>query len=338
MRIAQVSTLATPVRQVGAGSVESLVWLLSRELTAMGHEVSVFAAGGSETPGELVTTLPGPYGENGSPADWQLCEWINLCCAVAQSGRFDVIHAHAYLWALPLLPLCRSAMVNTLHVWPTEDAVKLWRGAPGAVVTAISQAQWNGFAPAPIAAVIPHAIDASQFTFRERADDYVCYFGRFIPEKGPLHAIAAAKALGVRLRMAGPWTPYFREAIEPHLKEGSVEYAGYLAGAARDEFLGRARALLYPVQQAEPFGLVMAEAMTCGTPVVALRVGAAPEVIEQGVTGYCAASMGEFEEKLAASFSLDRARVREQAMLTFDARRMARQYESVYQCAVQRKG
>src|SRR5262249_31749344 len=105
MRIAQISTLSTPVRRDGSDSIESLVWLLTRELVSMGHEVAVFAAAGSETSGELVATLPGPCGTDGLPDDWQLCEWINLCKAVEQSARFDVLHSHAYLSGLPQPPL-----------------------------------------------------------------------------------------------------------------------------------------------------------------------------------------------------------------------------------------
>ena len=118
MRIAQVATLSTPVRREGSDSIESLVWLLSRELIDMGHEVTVFACAGSEPPGELVATLPGPYARDGSPGNWQLCEWINLCRAVEQSGRFDVLHSHAYLWGLPLEGLSRAPLVHTLHVSP----------------------------------------------------------------------------------------------------------------------------------------------------------------------------------------------------------------------------
>src|ERR1039457_445842 len=111
MRIAQVSTVSAPVRRASGGSVESLVWLLTRHLKQMGHEVTVFGIAGSEPEGELVETLPGPYAESGSPDDWQLCEWINLCRAIEQSGRFDILHSHAYLWGLPLEPLARAPMV-----------------------------------------------------------------------------------------------------------------------------------------------------------------------------------------------------------------------------------
>src|SRR5262245_66193541 len=130
MRIAQVSTLATPVRRERSDSIEYLVWLLSRELTRLGHEVTVFATAGSKTCGELVATLPGPYGEDGSPDDWQLCEWINLARAVEESGRFDVLHSHAYLWGLPLQGLAGAPMVHTTHVCPDDDTARLWSAAP----------------------------------------------------------------------------------------------------------------------------------------------------------------------------------------------------------------
>src|SRR5262249_13465613 len=132
MRIAQVSTLATPVRRERSDSIEYLVWLLSRELTRLGHAVTVFAAAGSEVYGELVVTLPGPYGTDGSPDDWQLCEWMNLCRAVEESGRFDVLHSHAYLWGLPLERLARSPMVHTFHLGPYENEAALRALVPGA--------------------------------------------------------------------------------------------------------------------------------------------------------------------------------------------------------------
>src|SRR5260370_34415940 len=125
MRIAQVSTVGTPVRREGSDSIESLVWLLGRELTRLGHEVTTFAAAGSEAYGELVATLPGPYGTAGAPDDWQLCEWVNLCRAVEQSGRFDVLHSHAYLWGLPLSRLARAPMVHTLHIIAYEEEARL---------------------------------------------------------------------------------------------------------------------------------------------------------------------------------------------------------------------
>jgi glycosyltransferase involved in cell wall biosynthesis len=332
MRIAQVSTLATPVREKGSGSIEGLVWLLTRELVRMGHDVTVFAAAGSEVCGELVATLPGPYATAGSPDDWQLCEWINLCRAVEQSGRFDVLHSHAYLWGLPLEPLSRAPMVHTLHVLPDpeEDSARLRAMVCGACVTAISHYQWSAFPEFPPAPVIYHGVDASQFTFQPQPEDYVCFLGRFTAEKGPLQAIGAARVLGVRLLLAGPHNDYYRQHLKPLVDGRSVEYVGPVGGAERDQLLGGARALLYPLTYPEPFGLVLVEAMMCGTPVVAMRLGAVPEIVDEGITGYCADSEEEFARQVFPSFALDRSRVRERAEARFSAERMAGQYARLY--------
>src|SRR5689334_98126 len=120
MRIGLASTLATRVSPVQAGSVESLVWLLARELTRLGHEVTVFACAGSDVPGELMATVPGPYATAGAPADWQLAEWLNLTWGAAATAHLDVLHAHAYLWSVPLEPLARCPLVHTTHVLPDE--------------------------------------------------------------------------------------------------------------------------------------------------------------------------------------------------------------------------
>ena len=121
MRIAQVSTVSAPVRHATAGSVESLVWLLTRELVRLGHEVTVFGTAGSECDGKLVATLPGSYGAKGTFDDWQLCEWVNLARALERSSEFDIIHTHAYLWGLPLERMSPGAMVHTLHIVPDDN-------------------------------------------------------------------------------------------------------------------------------------------------------------------------------------------------------------------------
>jgi glycosyltransferase involved in cell wall biosynthesis len=330
MRIGQVATVGTPVRREGSDSIESLVWLLSRELTRQGHEVTVFACAGSEVDGELVATLPGPYGTAGAPDDWQLCEWINLCRAVQQSGRFDVLHSHAYLWGLPLQGLSRAPMVHTLHVSPYDQEARLWSLFPDARVTAVSAAQWGAYPQFRPAAVIHHGVDPEQFTFRAEPEDYVCFLGRFIPGKGPLTAIAVARSLGLRLVLAGPPGDYFEEHVKPLVDGRSVVHAGYVSGRKRDQLLGGARALLYPVQAPEPFGLVQVEAMLCGTPVVGLRLGAVPEVIDEGVTGYTASTEEDFAHQVLRSVALDRRQIRQRAEGRFSARRMAEQYARLY--------
>ncbi len=331
MRIAQVATLCTPVRRDHCGSVESLVWLLSRELIRLGHEVTTFAAAGSETEGALVATLPGPYGQAGSPGDWQTCEWVNLCRAIEQSDRFDVMHSHGYLLGLPLEPMSKSPMVHTYHVQPATDQADLWRLAKSPCVTALSSVQWNAFPDLKPAAVIHHGVDPDQFTFQPVPGDYFCYLGRFMPEKGPLAAIEAAKAVGVKLMLAGPRNPYYNQHIEPLVDGLTVLYVGYMSGRERDQLLGNARALLYPLQSAEPFGLVIPEALMCGTPVVTNRLGAVAELVDDGVTGCIAASPADFVQQIRRSFTLDRHQIRKTAEARFTARRMAEQYAALYE-------
>jgi glycosyltransferase involved in cell wall biosynthesis len=331
MRIAQISTLSAPVRRDSGGSVEGLVWLLTRELARLGHEVTVFGASGSEVEGEVVATLPGPYGAAGSFDDWQLCEWVNLCQAVEQSHRFDVLHTHAYLWGLPLEPFSRAPMAHTLHIVPDENAARLRRKWPDAPVVSVSNHQWSAFPDLTPATVIHHGVDTTQFEFRAEPEDYVCYLGRFTSGKGPLHAIHAARALGIRLVLAGPENAYYREQIKPHVDGCTIEYAGFVRGSERSRLLGGAKALLYPIQFAEAFGLVLVEAMLCGTPVAAIGLGAVPEIVDEGVTGCIAKSMEDFPRIIPKCFALDRATVRRQAVTRFSAERMAQAHAQFYE-------
>lgn len=330
MRIAQIATLSAPVRRDSSGSVESLVWLLTRELARLGHEVTVFGIAGSEADGEVVATLPGSYARDGAPEDWHLCEWVNLCKAIEQSDRFDVMHSHAYLWGIPLQPFSRAPLVHTLHIVPDEDAAKLWAAAPQSRVTAISQHQWSTFPHLKPAAVIPHGVDTAEFTFREKPDDYVLYLGRFVPGKGPVQAVQAVRKLGLRLILAGPSSSYFREKIQPLVDGKNVEYAGFVTGKNRDELLGGAKALIYPIQYPEAFGLVLVEAMLCGTPIAAIGFGAVPEIVDDGLTGSIAGEMKDFPQTIRKCFSLNRRQIRIRAEQRFSAAKMAEGYLRVY--------
>ena len=330
MRIAQISTLASPVRRDHASSVEHLVWLLTRGLIKLGHQVTLFASGNSQTNGALMAALPGSYGDEGVPIDWQLCEWINLCCAIEQSERFDVLHSHAYLWGLPLQPLSQAPMVHTLHIAPEGNSVRLWSMWPETRVTAVSRDQWRPFPQFAPMATILHGVDPDQFTFRAKPGDYVCYLGRFTGAKGPLDAIAAARELDLRIILAGPDDAYYRQNIAPLVDGNMVEFIGYVGEVERSRLLGGARALLYPIHYQEPFGLVLVEAMMCGTPIAAMRLGAVPEIVDEDVTGCTTGNRAEFCQTVLRAMALDRAQVRRTAIARFSADRMVREYAELY--------
>ena len=337
MRIALVSTVSSSVQQNAGGSVESWTWLLARELNRLGQTVTVYGCAGGSVDGDYVATIPGPYGEGGSFDDWQLCEWVNLCRAVADSSRFDVVHSQAYLWGIPLQPMARSPMVHTLHIVPDDNAAGLWRQFPTSAVTGISKHQWSAYPELEPAAVIPHGVDETQFPLREKPDDYLLYLGRFVSGKGPLQAIGAARALGLNLVLAGPENAYFREKIRPLVDGKSIQYVGFVRGAERSRWLGGARALLYPIQYPEAFGLVLVEAMLCGTPVAALRHGAVPEIVKEGVNGFTALTTEELPSVVPKCFALDRGRIRQNALERFSSAGMAQAYLRLYEEVIRRK-
>ncbi len=330
MKIALISTVSTPVRASHAGSVESLVWLLSGQLQRLGHDVTVFGCAGSEVPSKLVTTLPGSYGADGSPDDWMLCEWINIGRAIARSGEFDVMHCNAYLWGVPLAGACRCPMLSTMHILPYDDDAAIWRACPEAKVSAISAFQWKEFPELTPRQIIHHGVDESQFTFRDDHDGYLAYLGRFIANKGPREAIEIARKAGLPIRLAGPGSDYFEQEIAPLVDGKNVIYVGPLDVAQRDEFLGRAAALVYPLIEPEPFGLVQIESMLAGTPVIAPAIGAIPEIVTPGVNGVLAGTIDELPALVEAAMSLDRAAVRASAVRRFSAARMAQDYARLY--------
>ncbi len=336
MRIAQISTVDTPVRRNHSSSVEQLSWVLARELTALGHEVTTFGAAGSDVAGRFCETLPGTYGENGSPEDWRLCEWINIARALESSRDFDIVHSHGYLLGLPFDAHISTPMVHTLHIHPYEDSIRLRTLFPKVNVVGISRFQWSEIPGLPPVAIIPHGIDVGQFTFRATPSDYLAFLGRFVPDKGVLTAIRSARSLGIPLKLAGPRNDYFEAVIAREVDGRNVEYVGPVTGESRDRFLGEAKAILYPIEAPEPFGLVQIEAMMCGTPVVATRIGAVTEIVDEGITGFTALDPGEFIRQIPRAIALTRPTIRATAEKRFSATAMAEAHAALYKSLVKK--
>jgi glycosyltransferase involved in cell wall biosynthesis len=208
--------------------------------------------------------------------------------------------------------------------------VRLWSRYPEAPFVAISQEQKRLLAGLNVVDVVLHGIDTDNFTFREKPEDYLLFLGRFTEGKGVLQAIEIAKRVGMRLILAAAEDDYYREKVAPHVDGRTVIYHGEADYPTKVRLYGGARALLYPIQAREPFGLVLAEAMACGTPVAALDKGAVREVVDDGVTGAVFENLEQMANDLPRVFNLSRRAVRARAVERFGVERMVREYEAVY--------
>jgi glycosyltransferase involved in cell wall biosynthesis len=334
LRIAQIAPVAVSVPPPLSGSIESLTALLTDGLVAAGHAVTLFATGESRTQATLHATFARGYREDPGNWPWELCEMINISAAIERAATFDVIHYQAkyHPFALPFGRLAGVPVVITLHHAPGEHEVALWaRHYPDTPFTAISRAQARSMAGLNLVGVVPHAIDVPAFPFAPEPRDYLLFLGRFVEGKGVLQAIEVARRVRMPLVLAAEANDYYREKVAPLVDGTSVVFAGEVADAAKAALLGGARALLYPVQSGEPFGLVLAEATTCGTPVAALDRGAVREVVEDGVTGGVFGSLDAMIEGLPRVLALDRAGVRAVAAERFSVERMVAGYTAVYE-------
>ena len=333
MRIAHVAPVATTIPPRKSGSVETMTSLLTEGLVARGHEVTLFATADSTTGATLHAIYPHGYWHDTDMWPWEFYEMLNLAAAVERARDFDIIHYEAafYPMSLAFTRLSPTPIVQTLHHSPGEDEIRLWSRYPEAPFVAISNEQARLLAGLNVVATVLHGIDVRGFVFRERPDDYLLFLGRFTDGKGVLQAIEIAKRAGLRLMLAAAEDAYYREKVAPHVDGTRVVYHGEADCETKVRLYGGARALLYPIQAGEPFGLVLAEAMACGTPVAALDRGAVREVVDEGVTGIVFADLEQMANGLERVFNLDRRRVREQAIRRFGAERMIDEYVRVYE-------
>jgi glycosyltransferase involved in cell wall biosynthesis len=332
MRVAVVGPVAQSIPPERSGSVETVTALLTDGLVAAGHDVTLFATGSSTTGARLHATFSRGYHEDTSLWPWELCELFNLAAAVERAAQFDVIHYQAVFAPISLAftRLSATPILLTLHHAPTPPEIALWSGYSEAPFVAISAAQARLLDGLNVVGTIHHAVDAATFAFRSEPEDYLVFLGRFTEGKGVLQAIDVARRAGLRLVLAAAANDYYREVVAPLVDGRRVVYAGEVDLAAKVKLLGGARALLYPVQSSEPFGLVIAEAMACGTPVAALGRGAAGEIVDDGVTGGVFDSLDALVDGLPSVLALDRCRVRNRAVERFGPDRMVTEHIETY--------
>lgn len=340
LRIAHIAPVATTIPPPKSGSVETMTSLLTEGLVARGHDVTLFATADSQTSAKLAATYPHGYWHDEHMWPWELYEMLNLAAAVERADEFDIIHYEAayYPMSLAFARLSPAPIVQTLHHSPSAAEVRLWSRYPEAPFVAISREQARLLDGLNVVDTVLHGIDTKNFTFREQPDDYLLFLGRFTEGKGVLQAIAIARRVGMRLILAAAEDDYYRDKVAPHVDGTQVVYYGEASFEAKVKLYGGARALLYPLQAREPFGLVLAEAMACGTPVAALDKGAVREIVDTGVTGVVFDNLEQMANELTCVFDLDRRRVRQQAVARFGVERMVDEYAAVYHRIVEAHG
>jgi glycosyltransferase involved in cell wall biosynthesis len=334
MRIAQVAPLYFTVPPKLYGGTERVVSYLTEELVTLGHEVTLFASGDSETRAKLIAACPRA-----------LCHMVNygdprayfarmMDLVFADVSRFDVIHFHTEAIQFPLLRDQPCPNVTTLH----GPIAPRWRALVDEYNPPLVSCSDNQRLPLPDAnwqATVHHGLPRDLFTFREAPGDYLAFIGRISRQKRLDRAIRIACEAGMKLKVAAEIDredQHFKQDIEPLLREARewVEFVGEIGGRAKNEFLANAQALLFPIDGPEAFGLVMIEALACGTPVIAWRSGPVPEVIDDGRTGFLVESVAEAVAAVGRIAGLSRHTCRQTFDERFDAACMARKYVEVY--------
>jgi glycosyltransferase involved in cell wall biosynthesis len=336
MRIAQIAPLAEAVPPRRYGGTERVVSYLTEELVNQGHEVTLFASGDSRTSARLVACCPTALRLDESVSDPVPYTLMMLDRVRACADEFDILHFHTELEHFPIFQDIASRTVTTLHGRLDANELSPFYGRFSQFpLVSISNDQRRPMPPVNWVGTVYHGLPIDLLKFNARPDGgYLAFLGRIAPEKGPDSAIEIAKRSGVPLRIAAKVAEqdreYFEKHIRPLLDDPRIEFVDEIGDGAKGEFLGRSRALLFPIDWPEPFGLVMIEAMACGTPVIAYPEGAVPEIIEAD-TGFVVTSVDEAVRAVSRLEELDRATIRNRFEERFSARRMAHDYVEIYE-------
>jgi glycosyltransferase involved in cell wall biosynthesis len=337
LRIAQVSPLYEAVPPKLYGGTERIVAYLTDELVRRGHAVTLFASGDSTSQARLKAVVPTALRLGAAGQDTLAPHILELAQVFDRAHEFDVIHSHTGYVAFPFSRFSPGATVHTMHGRLDQpETFALHHHFRDEALVSISLDQRRPLDPFGVnwAGTVYHGLPLDQYAYAPRAGEYLAFLGRISPEKRPDLAIALAKQAGVPLRIAAKVDPvdreYFAREIEPLLDHRLVEFVGEIGEEDKPAFLGGARALVFPIDWPEPFGLVMIEALACGTPVIARRRGSVPEVIRHGRTGFIVESMADMVRAVRRLDRIDRAECRREAEARFSVERMADGYEVLY--------
>jgi Glycosyltransferase len=337
MKIAQIAPLYEAVPPKLYGGTERIVAHLTDALVDLGHEVTLFASADARTHATLVPVRDQAIRLDPAPLKSDLAAHLSMLHEVRRrADEFDVLHFHVDLLHFPLFEDCAERTLTTLHGrLDLKDLAEAYRCWPRFPLVSISDHQRRPLRFANWLGTVYHGMPQRLYPFSPCAKGgYLAFLGRISPEKRPDRAIAIARATGMRLKIAAKVDnadrAYFHDQIEPLLDDPLVEFIGEIGDADKPRFLGDAVALLFPIDWPEPFGLVMIEAMACGTPVVAWNCGSVPEVVDDGITGRVVDSLEAAVAAVAEVATYDRRRVRATFERRFSAATMARGYEALY--------
>jgi glycosyltransferase involved in cell wall biosynthesis len=334
MRIAMISPLEIRVPPLAYGGTELVLGLLTEELVRRGHEVTLFASGDSITSARLVSVCP--HFLRGSNRHKGIFNLLNVVACLEQADKFDIIHNHTCLEGMSLAGLVKTPFLTTLHGNLEGDWLALFAAYKGWYNTISKSAKSLLPDKERFVGVIYNAIDCKSYPFNgSDREGYLLFLSRISHEKGPHLAIAVAKRLGRRLVLAGNVDKvdeeYLRTQVLPEVDGDLIQYVGEADYHRKRELLTQAHCLLAPITWPEPFGLFMVEAMACGTPVVVLNRGSAPEVVRHGETGFVVNNLAEMAEAVEEVYRIDRKRCREHVERNFDVPRMVDEYLAAYE-------
>ncbi len=335
MKIAQVAPLFEAVPPKFYGGTERVVSFLTEELVAMGHDVTLFASGDSVTGAKLEAAWPQALRLDNTIRDTLAPQMLLMEHVFEMANQFDILHFHVDYLPASLFSRQSTPFVTTLHGrLDLPELRPVYAGLPEQNLVSISASQRTRLAEGNFIGTVPHGLPMNLLMPCPVEPGYVAFLGRICPEKRADRAIRIAHAAGEKLKLAAKVdkvdAEYFATTIEPMLGP-DAELIGEISDDAKSVFLSGAKALLMPIDWPEPFGLVMIEAMACGTPVIAFNHGSVPEVIEDGVTGFVVGNEAEAVEALTRVHRLDRATIRSRFEARFTARRMAEDYLALYE-------
>lgn len=363
MRIAMLAPINWPLPPTGYGPWEQVAHNLTEGLVALGHDVTLFAARGTTSSATVVETCPHalgtwPEAERNrpqrfdpttglleGPPDARVLEQFHVaqCMEACASGAFDIVHSHLHVHALVYARLIPCPLITTLHgsawVRATHSVLNAYRSCP---FVSISNAERTMLPELNYVATVYNGVDMHRFPLEERKDDYLLFAGRLAPEKGPAEAVRIAQESGRRLLMAGMIEPrhqaYYDDRIKPYLDGRNVEYLGLLSQSELAPIYRKAAGVIFFINWCEPFGLVAVEAQASGTPLIATRFGALPEIVRDGETGFLVDTVSEGVAATRRLASISPAKCRQNVETRFSIETMARGYLGAYERALDEIG